>query len=166
MPIYKSRIFRVPDEGQAKALALLGDKDFIAISQDSLNVLFPGKDFDSKQMLSAQASAADAYARRRETEAANPLFANSRGWMLSEAKAHRELARYTRSLHSSLHPYLVKGKAYFEGTGTFDVSLRGNKLSMRHGSLGRSTPPIHTVAVVVFLERTINTVAVSTSIAE
>jgi hypothetical protein len=166
VPIYNSRIFRVPDEGQAQALALLRDKEFAGISTASLETLFPMKEFRPQEMLFAQASAADAYAEQRETEAAIPFFANSRGWMLSEAKAHRDLARYTRSLSPNLHPYLVKARAYFEGTGAFIAYLRGNELSVLHGSLGHSTPPIHDVAIVVFLEREINAVVVSAMIDE
>lgn len=166
VPIYESRIFRVPDENQAQALDLLGEKDFTALSPVSLKALFPKTKFDEGQMLSAQSSAADAYAKRRESEAADPFFASSREWMLHDAKAHRDFARYTRALPRPLHPYLVKAEAYFEGTGGFFVSLKGNKLSVFHGSLGHSTPPIHKVAVVILLEREINTVTVSTSIAE
>lgn len=166
VPIYKSRIFRVPDEAQVQALGLLDNKDFISPPSASLKVLFPKGKFDMQQMLSSQASAAEAYAERRETEAANPVFASSREWMLKDAKSHRDLARYTRSLSPILYPYLLKAKAYFEGTGVFIVNLRGNQLSVLHGSLGHSTPPIHNVAVVIFLEREIDAVDVSTAIAE
>lgn len=166
VPIFQSRIFRVPDEGQAHALGLLGKKDFVPLSGTSLKALLPQAKLDMQQMLSAQASAADAYAKRRETEAAMPFFVSSRGWMLKDATAHRDLARYTRALSPELHPYLVKAQAYFDGTGGFTVTLHGNRLSVLHGSLGHSTPPKHDVAVAIFLEREIVAVDVSAAIAE
>lgn len=166
VPIFQSRIFRVPEEGQAQALGLFGNKDFIPLSDASLKSLLPQEKLNMQQMLSAQASAADAYAERREAEAAIPFFASSRGWMIKDATAHRDFARYTRALLPELHPYLVKAQAYFEGTGGFDVTLRGSQLSVLHGSLGHSTPPKHDVAVVIFVERKIIAVDVSAAIAE
>jgi len=149
-----------------RALALLGDKDFVDLSPSALKAICPRESFDTQEMLNAQASAADAYAERREAEAAEPFFASARPWMLDEARAHRELASYTRTLSPILYPYLVKAQGYFEGTGGFIVTLKARRLSVSHGSLGRVTPPIHEIPVVVFVERQIDAVAISAGIAE
>jgi hypothetical protein len=166
VPIHKSRIIRLPDSVQAKALAALGNMNFIPVSPELLKELFPGTRFDTARMLSEQATAADEYAKKREDEAADPFFAKSRIRMLEEATAHRELARYTRSIFPELFPYLVKAEVYFEGTGNFDVTLRGDELVVYHGSLGHSTPPKRRVVVLVFSERKVKTLKLGSGMAE
>jgi hypothetical protein len=165
-PVFSSRIVRVPDSSQSKALEILGKNELILLEQGPLAQLFPDRTFDTKQMLVEQAAAATAYAKKREHEAAIPFFASSKDWMTAEAKAHRELAHYTLSLPPLLFPYLVKSKVYFEGTGGFFVALKGNTLVVNHGSLGRTTPPLKELAIVVFLEKKISRISVSAGIAE
>jgi hypothetical protein len=165
-PVFSSRILRVPDSSQRKALEILGKNEFLLLEKDLLTQLFPARTFDTKQMLVEQAAAATAYAKKREDEAAIPFFASSKDWMTAEAEAHRDLARYTLSLPSLLFPYLVKSKVYFEGTGGFFIALKGNTLIVNHGSLGRTAPPLRELAIVVFLEKKITAVSVSAGMAE
>jgi hypothetical protein len=165
-PIYKSRVFRVPDEAQSRALDFLGEKTFQLLGSDALAELFPERSFDTARMLMEQAAAANANAKKREREAANPFFSNQREWMDQEARAHRELANYTLALSPELKPYLVRAQVYFEGTGAFDIELNGQILSVTHGSLGHSTPPLRRIAIVVFVEREITEVDARASVAE
>jgi hypothetical protein len=166
VPIFDSRIFRVSDEAQSRALGLLSDRDFLPANPQILKELFGDRVFETKEMLAAQASAARKYAKKREEEAATPFFGDHRVWMAAQAKAHRELADYTEKLSPDLYPYLVKSQIYFEGTGGFTVILKDRILEVHHGSLGQSTPPKTAVVILVFLERKIDGVRISTSIAE
>jgi hypothetical protein len=166
VPVHESRVLRVSDSAQARALQMLGERDFCAATPQMIKELFADQVLDTKRMLEAQAAAAIQYAKKREEEAAIPFFHDQRGWMLAHAKAHREFAEYTRKLSSDLRAYLVKGQVYFEGTGGFSVTLEGEVLDVHHSCLGRSTPPKKAVAVLVFLERDIKAVRVSASIAE
>lgn len=56
VPVYSSRLFRVPDETQGAALELLGNKDFLPLSMQQLSSLFPHRHFEVQDMLAAQAS--------------------------------------------------------------------------------------------------------------
>lgn len=162
----ESRVFTVQERDRGEALAVLGDEEFTALSPELVRRLLPETRIDTKHMLGAQASAADAYAQKREAEAANPSFASSRDWMLATAKAHRDFARYTRGLSPELRAYLIKGRGYSEGTGSFIVRLQGTTLSVVHGSLGSGPIEEHVIPVVVFLERAIERVALGSSSAE
>jgi len=164
--ISRSRVFRVPDSMQRRAQQILGFAKFDPAAPAIVDELFGHQIFDTKSMLEAQAAAAEEYAVQREKEAAEPFFNDSREWMLAHARAHRAYADYTRKLSSDLKPYLVKSKVYFEGTGGYLVTLCGSLLKVSHGSLGHSTPPQKTVVILVFLERDIDSVEVSASIAE
>jgi hypothetical protein len=164
--IYRSRIFQVPAATQSQALDLLANTSFVLLSPGQLRTLFPGSTFDTTQMLANQAAAADAYSEKRENEAANPAFASSREWMSREAQAHRAYARYTRQLNGPLKPYLIAAQVYFDKTGGFNVILETNHVSVSHGSVGHSTPPIRTVPIVVFLERDVDSVSISAHVAE
>ena len=166
VPIFDSRVFRISDDAQGRALHILADKEFLPANPEILTALFGDRIFDTKEMLAAQASAAKKYAKKREDEAANPFFGQSRAWMAAHANAHRELAKYTENLSPDLLPYLVKSQVYFEGTGRFTVVLKDRILEVHHGSLGRFTPQKKTVVLLVFLERKIDGVRISTSIAE
>src|SRR5262245_28160582 len=151
LPVFDSRVFRVPEPTQDRALRFLGDKDFRFASPQILKDLFGDRLFDTKEMLAAQAAAATKYAAKREEESKNPAFGEARVWMAADAKAHRELAAYTETLLSELRPYLVKAQVYFERTGGFDVVLNDKLLKVQHSCLGRSTPPKKAVAILVFL---------------
>ena len=166
VPIFTSRIARVPDDQQPRALHLLGDKDFLRLAQSDLSGLFGGKGFNYEGMLSAQAEAADSYAIKREHEAAIPFFKERREAFLEEAKAHRDYSRYTRSLSARLIPYLVKSRVYFEGTGSFFVKLSEKHMTVSHESLGRSTPRPTMVAIVIFAEHEVATVSVTLGISQ
>lgn len=166
IPVFRSRVFRVPDGEQSRALQLLGTNDFRRVTPNILKELFGDRAFDTKEMLTAQAAAAVEYATTRERDAQNPFFGNHRTWMAAHARAHREFAAYTRSLSPDLRPYLIKGQVYFEGTGGFSVVLAGRTLQVNHSCLGRVTPPKQTVVILVFLERDIEAAVISASIAE
>ena len=166
IPISDSRVFRVPDSTQDQASQFLATKDFRPASPEILTALFGARVFDTKEMLAAQTAAATAYATKREEESKNPFFGESRIWMTAHAKAHREFAAYTEKLPSDLRPYLVRGQVYFEGTGGFTVVLNGKLLEVHHSCLGHSTPEKKAVVILVFLERDIEAVKASASIAE
>src|SRR4051812_39583881 len=74
VPIFDSRIVRVADSQQPRALELLGDKHFIKLSESDTGLLLEGKPPSVEEMLLAQADAADAYAIKREEEASRPFF--------------------------------------------------------------------------------------------
>jgi hypothetical protein len=166
-PIYESRIFVVGKPLHAKAQALLGERALALVTQDVAAALLPDASLDPEEMLDAQEEAADAYAELQESKAADPFFASARSSLVEEAKAHRELARYTDELApEALQPYLVKAEAYFEGTGALSVALKGDQL-MVHGSPGEATPPVtQPLFVVVFVERKIEHVVVSAGVAQ
>ncbi|AMP14110.1 hypothetical protein [Collimonas pratensis] len=166
VPIYKSRIFTVPEKTRAGAFAIMGDKPFQFVDSDTLGQIFPGQEFDDHRMLNDQFEAATNYEKYRESSAADPFFANQRVWMENEAEVHRKLAEYTQGIHDKLKPYLIKVPVYFEGTGAFDVRLKGNVLYVFHGSLGHSTPNTHLVPIVVFSERSVTKVKVDAALAE
>ena len=164
-PIYESRIFRVADERQRQGLELLGNKEFRRLSGEELRALLPNTTLDIREMLSAQAGAAEAYAERCEKMAAEPFFASQHDSLAKSAKTHRDLARYTRGL-SHLNPYLIKARVYYEtSTRAFSAQFRGTQLSVVHGSLGDSTPAIRNVAVIFFLEPDVDDVVASAAIA-
>lgn len=166
VPIYKSRIFTVPENTRPRAFGIMGDKPFQLIDRDTLGQIFPGQEFDDRRMLNEQIEAATDYAKYRESSMANPVFADQRVWMENEAEVHRKLAEYTQGIHDKLKPYLIKVPVYFEGTGAFDVRLKGNVLFISHGSLGHSTPNTHLVPIVVFSERSVTDVKVDAALAE
>ena len=93
VPIFKSSVVRVADRQQPRAFELLGDKHFIRLRESDTGVLLEGKTLSGEEMLSAQAEAADAYAVKREEEAARPFFQSMRETFLEEAKAHRDYSR-------------------------------------------------------------------------
>jgi hypothetical protein len=165
-PVFASRIVRVPNQMHARALEILGQDDFLLITPAVLSELFLGERFDTARMLDDQATAAIAYAEKREREAAMPFFAQSKGWMLEQAEAHRAYARYTRSLSPNLFPYLLRSKVYSEGTGAFTIILERTSLRVRHGSLARNTPPLKQLPIVVFLERKIDAVSFAAHIVQ
>jgi hypothetical protein len=164
--IYESRIFVVAKPLHAKAQALLGQGELALVSADVAAALLPDASLDPEEMLDAQEEAADAYAELQESNAADPFFASARTSMVEDAKAHRELARYTDELSpEALRPYLVKAETYSEGTGALSVALKGNQLMVHHGSLGATTPSMtQTVFVVVFVERKIEHVVVAAGV--
>ncbi|NKI70053.1 hypothetical protein GN109_11525 [Collimonas pratensis] len=166
VPIYKSRIFTVPENTRAGAFTLMGNKSFQFIDSETLGQIFPGQEFDDHRMLNEQIEVATDYAKYRESSAADPFFANQRVWMENEAEVHRKLAEYTQGIHDKLKPYLFKVPVYFEGTGAFDVRLKGNVLYVFHGALGHSTPDTHLVPIVVFSERNVTDVKVDAALAE
>lgn len=166
VPIFNSRIVRVADSQQPRALQLLGEKDFLKLNDSDLSALFGGKTFNYEEMLSAQALAADSYAVKREQEADIPFFKERRETFLEEAKAHRDYSRYTRSLSPRLIPYLVKARVYFEGTGAFSVTISENQMTVRHDSLGRSTPPAKVIPIVIFAEHEVASVSVAVGVAQ
>jgi hypothetical protein len=167
-PIYESRIFVVAKPLHAKAQALLGERAHLEVAPDVAAALLPEASLDPEEMLDAQEEAADAYAELQESQAADPFFASARTSLVEDAKAHRELARYTDGLApEALRPYLVKAEAYFEGTGALKVALKGDQLMVHHGSLGETTPPVtQPLFVVVFVEREIEHVVVSAGVAQ
>jgi hypothetical protein len=166
IPIFDSRVFRVSDAAQDRALQILAAKDFCPASPENLKELFGARVFDTKEMLAAQVGAATKYATKRDEESKIAFFGEHRVWMAAHAKAHREFAAYTEKLPWDLRPYLVRGQAYFEGTGGFSVVLSGKLLEVHHSCLGRSAPEKKAVAILVFLERDIEAVKVSASITE
>lgn len=166
IPIFSSRIVHVSPGQMSASMALLGKSDFVAINLDEARKLAADEKIDPQSMLNAQALAADAYAARREKEAENPFFSSSKGWMLQEARAHRSYAAYTRTISPSLHPFLIKAKAYYVDSGVFTATLEGDHLDVHNGSLGSSTPPLQTVPIIIFVERDIMSVSSSAEIAE
>ena len=55
---------------------------------------------------------------------------------------------------------------YYEGTGAFTVYLSKEQLTVFHGSLGHSTPPIHHIGVVIFPEHSFASASIKAGIAE
>lgn len=90
VPIYKSRIFTVPEKTRAGAFAIMGDKSFQFVDSDTLGQIFPGQEFDDHRMLNDQFEAVTNYEKYRESSAADPFFANQRVWMENEAEVHRK----------------------------------------------------------------------------
>ena len=166
IPVFWSRILRIPDSAQSRALQVLNSKDFCAASPEVVRDLLGNALVDTKAMLNAQAAAAIKCADEREKAAAIPFLRESKEWMLAIAKAHRDYAAYTQKLSPELLPFLVKGQVYYEGTGGFDVVLRGKTLCVNHVSFGHKMPPMKPVAILVFLERKIDTVDISAGMAE
>ena len=151
---------------EAIAVKLLNGKKLAKLSAGELAQLFDNRKFDTKAMIAAQAKEANDYALQREQEAKNPFFADSKDWMIQTAKEHRKFAAYTVKLPLALQPWLVMAEGYFEGTGGFDAHLAGSVLKVHHGSLGSSQPPLRKLPVVIFLEREINAVQLSSSVAK
>ncbi len=163
-PVFSSRIFRVAVQKEAIAVKLLNGKKFAELSAGELALLFPNRKFDTKAMIAAQAKEANDYALQREQEAKDPFFKQkTKDWMIQTAKEHRKFAAYTMKLPATLQPWLVLAEGYFEGTGGFDAHLAGSVLKVHHGSLGSSQPPLRKLPVVIFLEREIKEVQISSS---
>lgn len=166
IPIFSSRIVRVPLQEAPTAMALLGKADFAALTLDQAKKMAETEALDPQAMLNAQSSAADDYAAERELEAGNPFFASSKGWMLQEAKAHRDYAAYTRTLSPHLHAYLIKAKAFSFTAGVFSVKLDGDHLDVFNGALGSSMSPLQPVPIIVFVEREIASVSADAEMAQ
>ena len=165
MPVLDSRIFRVPEQKESAALKLLKNKAFVKLDAKELAQLFDGKIFDTKAMIAAQAKMANDYALKREKEALDPFFSDAKHWMIKTAKDHRKLAEYTLKLPLPLQPWLVVVEGHFEDTGGFDAQLAGATLKVQHGSLGSSSSNLHKIPVVIFVEKEIKEVQITSSVA-
>jgi hypothetical protein len=166
VPILSNRIFFIPDDKNSKALALLGDKDFVKLSTSDLPQLFTNKNFDSQSMIAEQAKQAREYAASLEQQASDPFFETSKDWLLETAKEHYKFADYTDKLSQNLIPYLIGAKIKYKKTGNFNSYLKGDILFLHHGSLGSTKTVTEKVPVVIFVEKEIHKVIVSTSIAK
>ena len=114
-------------------------------------------------MIATQAKEANDYALQQEQQANDPLLAKYKDWTIKTVTDHRKLAAYTLKLPTALQPWLVLAEGHFEGTGSFTVRLAGSILKVEHGSLGSSSN-LHKMPVVIFVEKEINAVQLSSSV--
>lgn len=166
VPIYKSRIYVVPEAMRSRALALLKCESFRPISKRTLAVIFPGQEFNDRRMLDDQIEAAQVYARERQRAASESPFRDHRLWMLNETEVHLMLAKYTRELQVELKPYLIKATAYSGAPEKFKVRLERDVLYVFHAALGSYTSEMNAVPIVVFSERRLRDVKIDTAIRE
>jgi len=167
IPLSRERVVRVPDRSQSRALHSLGLKTYAPLSQaEAEELLLPDTLPSAEQLLSHQAEDADDKAAQCRELARRPFFASQRDRLLKGAVAYEKYAAYTRSLPGELRPYLIRTKVLFEGTGAYSAFLKGDRLRVEHGSLGRGPAEPREVAVVVFVEGVVHDVEVSCSAAE
>jgi len=165
-PISASRMFMVGGKEQTSvAKNILGDAIYKRIDQSVLARLFSRK-FDCVAMLTEQINEAESYAAKRENEAALPLFSKDREGMLREAAAHRGYAAYTKELSSALLPYVIKVRVALQGTGQFYLHWQGNRLVISYGALGSGDSSPEDVFLVIFVERAIAAIEVTSVTAQ
>lgn len=158
VPVSESRIFVVPVTSAEDARLILGGKIYKKIDQDILQQLFPGRQFNTADLMGKQIAAAEEFAAKRESDADKPVFSTQSEQMKKRAKAHRDLAQYSKNVINQLHPYLVAGKGSVLGDGNFHAMLDHHTLKLVYSWLGAVKLSDETIPIVVFLERPIDRV--------
>jgi hypothetical protein len=131
--IQRARIIVVPPQRLAEAISLLDTVSLVPLDATKVEHLLDGHVPTEDEVIANVIADADSEAR---------MFMGT---------PPEESIAYARTLKGKLQPYLVRAVAVNLGTGSFDVRLAGEELSVFHGSLGsgnfRKTP------IVIFLER-------------
>jgi len=156
IPLGAERIVRVPEKQQKFASLLLGQNSFRSLSRQESRELLGEAEPSASVVLELQAHEADTKAADCRELAENPFFSGIRNRYLATASEFDRYAVYLRSLPNELHPYLVKAKEGFEGTGSFEAYLKDDTVRVQNRSLGVRIPAPKEIALVVFTEKTIS----------
>jgi galactitol-specific phosphotransferase system IIB component len=149
--IDNSRILSIPKAHQGEALYILSDKASAPIDKKQLiQILGILPDIDSIQ--NEIADKAKLAAANNERAAKESRAASTALMLRRNAQKEHEQADNILSLKGKLQPYLVLAKAKNEGSGMFDVHLKGKNLYIVHNSIGMEDSESRPCPVVIYLE--------------